>query len=189
MTYFGFLARFLLIPLGIMALLLWRDRGRDVGLPVHLRNFPGWAVILLHVAVAVIYTTPWDNYLVATGVWWYDPALVTGVTLGWVPIEEYTFFVLQTLLTGMWLLWLAPRLAHFNETYPGIDLHLRCHNNLVDFETENIDLAICYSEGHHPDLHTTLLMPDNDTYETMALTPEVDCTLWGVVIHIIRTVG
>ena len=36
---------------------------------------------------------------------------------------------------------------------------------------------------------TTLLVPDNDTYETMALTPEVDCTLWGVVIHIIRTVG
>ena len=35
----------------------------------------------------------------------------------------------------------------------------------------------------------TLLVPDNDTYETMALTPEVDCTLWGVVIHIIRTVG
>ena len=23
-----------------------------------------------------VYTTPWDNYLVATNVWWYDPALV-----------------------------------------------------------------------------------------------------------------
>ena len=60
-------------------------------------------------------------------------------------------------------IWLAPRLAHFNETYPGVDLHLRCHNNLVDFETENIDLAICYSEGHHPDLHTTPLMPEQIT--------------------------
>ena len=60
-------------------------------------------------------------------------------------------------------IWLAPRLAHFNETYPGIDLHLRCHNNLVDFETENFDLAICYSEGRHPDLHTTPLMPEQIT--------------------------
>jgi len=35
-------------------------------------------------------------------VWYYDPALVTGLTIGWVPIEEYTFFVLQTLMTGLW---------------------------------------------------------------------------------------
>ncbi len=118
MTYFGFLARFLLIPMGIMAILLWRDRSRGIGLPANLRNFPGWAVILVHVAVAVIYTTPWDNYLVATGVWWYDPDLVTGITLGWVPIEEYTFFVLQTLLAGMWLLWLAPRLARRSTWQP-----------------------------------------------------------------------
>jgi lycopene cyclase domain-containing protein len=61
------------------------------------------------VGVALLYTTPWDNDLVATGVWWYDPKLVTGITLGWVPIEEYTFFVLQTLLTGLWALWVRAR--------------------------------------------------------------------------------
>jgi lycopene cyclase domain-containing protein len=57
----------------------------------------------------LIYTTPWDNYLVATGVWYYDPRLVTGIRIGWVPIEEYTFFVVQTLLTGLWLLLLMRR--------------------------------------------------------------------------------
>jgi lycopene cyclase domain-containing protein len=56
------------------------------------------------VGIALVYTTPWDNYLVATRVWWYEPALVTGLTLGWVPIEEYTFFVVQTLMAGLWLL-------------------------------------------------------------------------------------
>jgi lycopene cyclase domain-containing protein len=61
-------------------------------------------VLFAHIVVALVYTTPWDNYLVATRVWWYDPQRVTGVTLGWVPIEEYTFFVVQTLLTGLWLL-------------------------------------------------------------------------------------
>ena len=62
---------------------------------------PWWAVAGLAL-VALIYTTPWDNYLVATGVWWYDPRLVSGLTLGWVPAEEYCFFILQTLLTGLW---------------------------------------------------------------------------------------
>ena len=66
-------------------------------------------MLLAHVVVAVVYTTPWDNYLVATRVWWYDPNLVTGIVLGWVPIEEYTFFVVQTILTGTWLLFWARR--------------------------------------------------------------------------------
>jgi lycopene cyclase domain-containing protein len=69
-----------------------------------------WLVIAILTGIAVIYTTPWDNYLVATGVWWYDPALVTGITLGWVPLEEYAFFVLQPVLTGLWLLFLARRI-------------------------------------------------------------------------------
>jgi lycopene cyclase domain-containing protein len=111
MTYFGFLVRFLVVPILALLLALMWDRQRGLGLPSSLRNLPAWAVVALHVLVALLYTTPWDNYLVATRVWWYDPNLVTGITLGWVPIEEYTFFVLQTLLTGLWLLWLAPRLA------------------------------------------------------------------------------
>jgi lycopene cyclase domain-containing protein len=43
-------------------------------------------------------------------VWWYDPELVTGITIGWVPIEEYSFFILQTFLAGLWLLFLARRM-------------------------------------------------------------------------------
>lgn len=52
--------------------------------------------------IAFVYTTPWDNYLVETGVWGYGPGRVLG-TIGHVPIEEYLFFVLQPLLTGLWL--------------------------------------------------------------------------------------
>jgi len=111
MTYFDFLLRFIGIPLVILAGLTWWDARRGRKLPPELRGMtPRWA-LLAHVAAAVIWTTPWDNYLVATGVWYYNPALVTGVTLGWVPIEEYTFFVVQTLMTGMWLLWLARRVT------------------------------------------------------------------------------
>jgi lycopene cyclase domain-containing protein len=29
-----------------------------------------------------------------------------GITIGWVPLEEYTFFLLQPLMTGLWVLYL-----------------------------------------------------------------------------------
>lgn len=47
-------------------------------------------------AIAVIYTTPWDNYIVYQKAWQYCPTCVMGV-IGYVPIEEYVFFVTQTL--------------------------------------------------------------------------------------------
>lgn len=110
MTYFGFLALFLGIPLVLLALITWQDHRANKQLPPTLRTWSPYLVILALIIVAVIYTTPWDNYLVATNVWWYDPNLVTGVVLGWVPLEEYTFFVVQTLFTGLWVLFLARRL-------------------------------------------------------------------------------
>lgn len=110
MSYFTFLGWFVGIPLLLLAGLTYLDHKQGRHLPATLRSWPPRAVILAHIVVAVLYTTPWDNYLVATRVWWYDPALVTGLVLGWVPIEEYTFFILQTLLTSLWLLLLARRL-------------------------------------------------------------------------------
>lgn len=118
MTYFGFLARFIGVPLLILiALTLW-DKARGRRVPPGLDSMPGWFMVLALVIAAVVWTTPWDNYLVATGVWFYDPALVTGITLGWVPIEEYTFFVVQTLLTGLWVLWLARHLPSAPQPAP-----------------------------------------------------------------------
>lgn len=102
MKYFGFLARFVVIPLLLLRALLWWEKRRGHDLPDSLQNWPENHVLAGHVAVAVAYTTLWDNYLVAEGVWSYDPDLVTGKTIGYVPIEEYSFFVLQTLLAGSW---------------------------------------------------------------------------------------
>lgn len=106
MTYFGFLLRFLVIPILVLLLLYWRAKDRSI---------PGfydakfWQGLLVHIVLALIYTTPWDNYLVATGVWYYNPDLVTGIVFGYVPLEEYTFFVLETLLVGLWWWSLARR--------------------------------------------------------------------------------
>lgn len=105
MTYFGFLTAFVLIP--IIILLLWlmlsrRWRSLSIAFPI------GYSFLLL-ATLATLYTTPWDNYLVATRVWWYDPAKVLGITIGWVPIEEYLFFMLQPVLGGLLLLYLFSR--------------------------------------------------------------------------------
>lgn len=110
MKYFGFLARFVVIPLLILRFLIWRDRRNNQQPPEELQSWPEDSVLAGHVAVAVAYTTPWDNYLVATNVWSYDHDLVTGITLGYVPIEEYSFFVLQSLLTGSLAQYLARRI-------------------------------------------------------------------------------
>jgi len=116
LTYFGFLAVFICLPiLALLALTAW-DARRGIALPASLRSRSTVLVLLAHVVVAVVYTTPWDNYLVVTRVWWYRPELVVGITLGYVPIEEYTFFVLQTIFTGLWLLWLA---RHFKTRFGG----------------------------------------------------------------------
>ena len=110
MTYFGFLFQFLLVPILIfLAITYWENKnGKQID------NFHNgraiWIGIGIHVLLAVIYTTPWDNYLVATGVWYYNPELVTGLVIGYVPIEEYTFFVLETILAGLWWWFLARRL-------------------------------------------------------------------------------
>jgi lycopene beta-cyclase len=95
LTYFGVLGLFVVPLLLALALVNHRLDARGAA------PWP-WAVVGGLALLALVYATPWDNYLVASGVWWYDPRLVTGVVLGWVPLEEYTFFVLQTLLTGLW---------------------------------------------------------------------------------------
>jgi len=114
MTYGGFLLRFLLVPILLLAGVTWHDAGRR-RLPPSLRAAAPAAVVAALAVVAVTYTTPWDNYLVATNVWSYDPTLVWGITLGYVPLEEYLFFVLQTVMVGLWLLTLSRRLPPGDE--------------------------------------------------------------------------
>jgi lycopene cyclase domain-containing protein len=110
MRYFGFLARFVVIPLVVLRILLWRDRRVGLRPSPELTNWPGDKALLAHAAVAVAYTTIWDNYLVYSKIWDYDRKLVSGMRLGYVPIEEYSFFILQPLMTGSLLLWLSRRI-------------------------------------------------------------------------------
>lgn len=107
MTYAGILSIYILPPCLLMIALFVRESQQNT----KYNPRAGILAVLLHMLLALIYTTPWDNYLVANRVWWYDPALVVGINLAWVPLEEYTFFLLQTALTGFWFLWVRQRVA------------------------------------------------------------------------------
>lgn len=95
MSYLLFHAIFLIPPIVLMG----------ATLPCRLYDMGGrraqYALPLI-AFVAFTYTTPWDNYLVAREVWWYGPDRVLA-TIGYVPIEEYLFFLLQPVLTGLFL--------------------------------------------------------------------------------------
>lgn len=110
MTYLQFHLLFTLPPLALLlGWAVWRLRsGLSLAPQSKRSNRYAAGVLLIHVALALVYTTPWDNHLVARGVWGYPPDRVLA-TIGWVPIEEYSFFVIQTLIAGLWLLFLLSR--------------------------------------------------------------------------------
>lgn len=59
----------------------------------------GVAIIAL---VALAYTVPWDNYLIARGVWVYGPNSVI-LTVWHAPLSEYLFILLQPIMVALWL--------------------------------------------------------------------------------------
>ncbi|RJG01311.1 LysR substrate-binding domain-containing protein [Noviherbaspirillum sedimenti] len=56
--------------------------------------------------------------------------------------------------------WFPRRMARLLTRYPEIELHLNASTALVDFEREQIDLAIRYFEGSAANLDATLLFQD-----------------------------
>ena len=93
MTYLQFHLAFTVPVLVALAFVQRRPLGG-----VGTRAALGWLTAVVGMAVA--YTTPWDNYLVYRGVWTYPPGAVVG-TIGYVPVEEYAFFVIQTVIAGL----------------------------------------------------------------------------------------
>ena len=141
MTYFDFLLRFLVIPiLAFLAITYW-DHKKNRQIHGFRNGRFVWAAIGIHVLLAVVYTTPWDNYLVATGVWYYNPELVTGLVIGYVPIEEYTFFVVETILSGLWWWFLARRISPLpTGEGPGVRAHFVPNKLLIYLSTSVLAL-------------------------------------------------
>ena len=98
MTYLEFLCIFLVLPICVLLF---------VGRP----RLDRWilAVLGFTMLAALVYTAPWDNALVRNGVWSFARRQVLGPVIGVIPVEEYAFYLLQVVLTGLVVLWLLER--------------------------------------------------------------------------------
>ena len=101
MTYGRFLLLFLGLPLALVFLFV---RGARRG---------PWRPFLLLLPLVYLATTPWDSWAVVHGLWAFPEGKTWGLRLGVLPLEEYLFFGLQTLLTGLWVRARLARLADF----------------------------------------------------------------------------
>ena len=108
LTYLQF---HLVFTLPVLALLWYL--APDYGTTRRWRSAVGLTIL---VSIAFAYTTPWGSYMIGQGVWWYgdDAVLVRALE---VPLGEYLFFAIQSLLVGFYLHWRG-----FDPTFDGDDL-------------------------------------------------------------------
>lgn len=57
--------------------------------------------------------------------------------------------------------WLVTRVAGFQEANPGIEVRITTSSHLVDFQREEVDLAVRYGRGNWPGLRTDWLMAED----------------------------
>lgn len=109
MTYWEYHFIFTLPLLALLLLVTLRET-RKQPLAGDYRPQNRWALsfYFLLPLLALVYTTPWDNFLIYKGVWQYPPERVSMV-IGYVPIEEYFFFLVQPLIAGLWVFFLLRR--------------------------------------------------------------------------------
>ena len=56
--------------------------------------------------------------------------------------------------------WLVPRLDRFREAHPDIEVRIDATDKVVDFELDNVDLAIRYGRGNYPGLRVERLLSE-----------------------------
>ena len=104
MTYLDF---HLWFNLPALCLLLFFNRRRLQ--PAH------WKALAVLSAIVMVATTPWDNWAVHRGIWAFDATRVHMVTVplggvNWrLPLEEYAFFLLETIEVTLLTLLFLPK--------------------------------------------------------------------------------
>lgn len=64
------------------------------------------------------------------------------------------------LLQSFAVKWLVPRLSLFHEEHPDIEVWISTSDKLVNFASDDVDVAIRLGLGNYPGLHTTFLLRD-----------------------------
>jgi LysR family glycine cleavage system transcriptional activator len=74
--------------------------------------------------------------------------------------QESTGQVLVSCLPSFASAWLVPRLSRFRALHPDIDIRLSADYEIVDFDVEDIDVAIRWGRGGYTDLDEVRLMTE-----------------------------
>jgi lycopene cyclase domain-containing protein len=91
-TYPRTLLFFVLPPIVALGIVAWKKGRLD-------RAFVASLAVLLAVVYAA--TSPWDNLAVRWGIWRFDWTKTSPVRIAYLPLEEYLFFGLQSILTAL----------------------------------------------------------------------------------------
>ena len=97
MTYWLINAPFLAVALAVLVLALWR-RAQPAALPLAIAFF-----------VMMILTAIFDNAIIGSGLVDYNDALISGIRVGFAPLEDFAYTLAALLLIpALWHL-LAPK--------------------------------------------------------------------------------
>ena len=75
-------------------------------------------------------------------------------------VEEAPAALRVTLLQSFAFKWLVPRLGHFNQEYPDINVWISTSDELVDFDSKNADVGIRLGYGNWSNLYEELLLQE-----------------------------
>jgi lycopene cyclase domain-containing protein len=68
-----------------------------------------WGTICYTLVALLLMTAVFDNFIVGSGVVAYDPALLSGVFIGFAPIEDFAYTLVAVLLIPLTWWWLGSR--------------------------------------------------------------------------------
>lgn len=56
--------------------------------------------------------------------------------------------------------WMVPRLVHFSQAHPDIDVRISADLHIIDFERDDVDMAIRWGTGDYPGLASVRMMTE-----------------------------
>ena len=99
MTYLALNAVFVAVAGAVAAAAVWRGRTQCGG---HGRAAASVVIALL---IVLLLTAVFDNVMIAAGLFSYEPGLISGLTIGLAPIEDFAYPVAAALLLpALWSL-------------------------------------------------------------------------------------
>ena len=68
-----------------------------------------WSTLCYTLVALLLMTAVFDNFIVGSGIVAYDPSLLSGVFIGFAPIEDFAYTIVAAVLIPMTWWWLGSR--------------------------------------------------------------------------------